>query len=270
MVAMLRLPDATALARAAPHAVGLGRLLRRIRPQSPADMSVGVAARSAARSQRGRSGPDGRSRTLDRPDRGLWAIADQIAAAAPCIAVSATIGALQVLAEAGAPGPRAIRATLERADATLRAARVGCADGASVVALHLDRGAATILWAGDSRAYHCRDGVLTLLTRDHSVAQELIDTGTYPSDRGTPPAPTHVVTRAVGVATGIEIETIAVPVATGDVLMLCSRELSRRLPASMIAGRLRAPVADAADALVEAAGCLGVRHGVSVVAIAVP
>ncbi len=248
----------------------LRTLLRRILPDASSATGADPAARSAGRSHG--VGAVSADRMVDRPDRGFWALADGVGDdPAGGVAAAALVDALAALADAASPGIDAIRTVLVRVNAAVRAARLapGRVTGASVVALHHAEGVATILWAGDARAYRCRAGRFALLTRDHDVARELVDTGTVPAERAAALPNAQVVTRAIGLAPGIEIETVAVAVAPGDMLLLCSRALASNVPASMIARRLRPPAEETVDALIEAASSANGSDGVSVLAIEV-
>jgi serine/threonine protein phosphatase PrpC len=106
------------------------------------------------------------------------------------------------------------------------------------------------VWAGDSRAYvRSAGGGLRRLTRDHSRAQELLDSGRSPGSsdgaRGT-----HVVTRALGVSPALELDLNDGPIRTGDVFLLCSDGLTDTLGDDEIATAMdECPLEAAADRL---------------------
>lgn len=99
--------------------------------------------------------------------------------------------------------------------------------GSTVVALIVTGAVAHVAWAGDSRAYLLRGGHLRMVTRDHSVVQDLVDRGELTSAEAEAHPESHIITRAVGGAPQLEVDTIAVPLATGDRLLLCSDGLTR-------------------------------------------
>lgn len=81
--------------------------------------------------------------------------------------------------------------------------------------------------AGDSRAYLLRKGVLHRLTRDHNLAQLLIDTGV--AAPGSPEAlrTRHVLTNVLGGPdSSFEMDFHRHQLAEGDVLLLCSDGLN--------------------------------------------
>src|SRR5215831_4148467 len=92
---------------------------------------------------------------------------------------------------------------------------------------------------GDSRAYLFRDGNLTQLTKDHTVAQELIDAGLSGSD---PVARSmrHVLTAALGsLGARIQPEVHRLRLKEGDQLLLCTDGLSDMVDDKTVASLLR-------------------------------
>jgi len=88
-----------------------------------------------------------------------------------------------------------------------------------------------VVQLGDSRAYYYWEGKLTQITRDQTVAQELVDQGIMPRERLESSPYRHVLSRAVG---GDAEE--AVPEVTrmridrfGSVLLLCSDGLTKHV-----------------------------------------
>jgi len=79
---------------------------------------------------------------------------------------------------------------------------------------------------GDSRAYRLRDGELEQISEDHSLANEYIRMGILrPEDVENFPYK-NVITRAVGLAETVEVETHFHDHKVGDIFLLCSDGLS--------------------------------------------
>jgi protein phosphatase len=82
---------------------------------------------------------------------------------------------------------------------------------------------------GDSRAYLLRDGKITQLTKDHTVAQALIDAGVSPSDPVSSSLQ-HLLTAALGALDAeIEPQVERSHVSAGDQLLLCSDGLTKMI-----------------------------------------
>jgi protein phosphatase len=79
---------------------------------------------------------------------------------------------------------------------------------------------------GDSRLYLFRDRALSRITRDHSLAQDLIDKGFYTEEEAKTTSVGHIVTRALGTKAEVEVDTIEHDALPNDVLLLCSDGLS--------------------------------------------
>jgi len=212
---------------------------------------------------------------LDRPARGLWAVADGMGGHAfGDLASGAVVAALD-----GLPDPaslagcvEAARARLEAVNAALRAdARVRGVPviGSTVVALFARGGEAACLWAGDSRLYLLRQGRLQQLTRDHSQLEALRDSlGDSGAERAAATASPNMITRAVGAADTIDVDATTLPVRDGDVFLLCSDGLSTPVDEAAIATALAPGDCDrAARDLVALALAHGGRDNVTVVVV---
>jgi serine/threonine protein phosphatase PrpC len=140
--------------------------------------------------------------------------------------------------------------------------------GATFVALLVHDGHYACVWAGDSRAYLLRRGVLTQISHDHSVVQDLIDAGVLDeaSRRRHPSA--HVVTRAVGAGETLLLEQRFARVLPEDVYLLCSDGLTCCLDDREIAEILQGgPLEASIDQLVRAALLRGAPDNVTVLGI---
>lgn len=94
--------------------------------------------------------------------------------------------------------------------------------GTTGVFIILDGSRMIPVWVGDSRAYLLRDGQLTALTKDHSVAQEQISYGLMTEEQGRKSRAWHILTRYMGenepeFSVGDSVELL-----DGDRLFLCS------------------------------------------------
>ncbi len=112
----------------------------------------------------------------------------------------------------------------------------GC--GATFVALLLDAAHpedGVALHAGDSRLYRIRGRGIQQITRDHSAAEMIgakNDAEVNPMFRG-------MILRAVGIQPIVELERTAVPLRSGDWVLICSDGLSRMVPDKQIASIIR-------------------------------
>lgn len=91
---------------------------------------------------------------------------------------------------------------------------------------------------GDSRAYRLRDGLLTVLTRDHSVLQERIDAGLVTPEEARRSTIRNLVTRALGAEPLLSVEVHEHAVERGDVYLFCSDGLNDMLTDEEITGLL--------------------------------
>lgn len=126
--------------------------------------------------------------------------------------------------------------------------------GTTAVCALVRRGTVHLVHVGDSRAYLCRGGSAEQLTRDHSMVQEMVESGKLTPEQAETHPRKNVITRALGVDAVVEPEYTSSPVQAGDVLLLCSDGLSNVVPPEEI-GRLTAgiPFFELPDMLVEKA-----------------
>lgn len=218
-------------------------LLRRLAGQGAPAGSC--SSHSTSRTHVGRVRTINEDRVLDLANRSLWAVADGMGGQSRGDAAAETV--ISTLAALAAPiDPGRLGAALERANRDIYEAGSGLS-GTTLVLLQLDRGVGTLRWAGDSRAYLIRGERLELLTRDHSVVQELVDAGLVEPARAPHHPQAHVITRALGVAPDASLETLSIALQAGDRILLCSDGLSRTLDERDVHGR--PPLARQADRL---------------------
>lgn len=98
--------------------------------------------------------------------------------------------------------------------------------GTTIVAAIIKNGEACIAHVGDSRAYKISNGSIRLITKDHSLVQEMLDMGQITQSEFENHPRKNIITRAMGVEEKIEIEFNTVDFEKGDALLLCSDGLS--------------------------------------------
>jgi protein phosphatase len=121
---------------------------------------------------------------------------------------------------------------------------------------------------GDSRAYLLRNGVLSQITRDHTLAQALIEAGVASRDEPATRSMRHVLTAALGsLGPKSKPEIQALRVNENDQLLLCTDGLTEMVDDATIASLLRnAETADkACEDLVTVALAAGGLDNVTVV-----
>jgi protein phosphatase len=130
--------------------------------------------------------------------------------------------------------------------------------GSTVVVLLVFKRQWLCLWAGDSRAYLLRNGALQRITKDHSVAQELVDMGKLGIEEveGHPCA--NHITRAVGANHELVLDERSSELRDGDAILLCSDGLNKELSESEITAILESyDCNDATRELID----LSLEHG---------
>ena len=128
---------------------------------------------------------------------------------------------------------------------------------------------ATILHAGDSRAYRIRDGLLERLTLDHSLAAS----AGLSHDHLLPSIFRGVITRAIGLDNITELDEGVVQVKANDCYLLCSDGLTKMISDSDIQNLIHktsdSDLTRLAATLVEAANRTGGEDNISVILIRV-
>ncbi len=213
---------------------------------------------------------------VNRPDLGLWAVADGAGGhQSGEIAAAEVVGRLQTI-DAGLSASAVlieVRSRLEAAHARLRAdaaqSGAGVIIATTVVVLLARDDHFACLWAGDSRAYLLRGGDLMEVTRDHSLVHALVESGTISAEEAAHHPHANIITRAVGADCDVlDLEKRTGPLMAGDRLLLCSDGLCKTLPKAQLAELLGgAPDDNAAERLVMAALAAQVSDNVTAVTI---
>ncbi|WP_294926616.1 protein phosphatase 2C domain-containing protein [uncultured Paracoccus sp.] len=98
--------------------------------------------------------------------------------------------------------------------------------GSTVAALMIHGHELACTWAGDSRVYLLRKGLLTRLTTDHSEVARLIAAGELTEEEARRSPSRNVITRAIGIQLHPNPETVTGVVEPNDLFLLCSDGLT--------------------------------------------
>jgi serine/threonine protein phosphatase PrpC len=211
---------------------------------------------------------------LDRPDIGLWAVADGMGGhEGGEVASQAVVDALHSVDSFGSAYTyrHGVSEALQGVNNALIAyaeERMSGPVGATVVSLLVHEGHYACVWAGDSRAYLYRDNQLRRLTRDHSLVQELVDKGQVRPDQARSHANANVITRAIGARAELELDAVHGAIRPGDRFLLCSDGLTSVVDDREIADiLLRPPLQGAVDRLIQRALSRGAPDNVTAVLV---
>ena len=111
--------------------------------------------------------------------------------------------------------------------------------GTTGVCAYASRGMAHVVHAGDSRAYLFHAGGLRQITRDHSMVQQLVDSGQITREQAAVHPQKNLITRALGVSANIVPEYNRCEIEEGDILLLCTDGLTNMVADDDIAQVLR-------------------------------
>ena len=213
---------------------------------------------------------------LDRPDVGLWVVADGMGGhQSGDVASKMIVDSLQQITAHTTLGDYidAVSKRLQKINAQLCAlAEKSFKDqiiGSTVAVLMGNDERCAFLWAGDSRVYRYRKGKLNQLTRDHSLYGELREKGFDISDEiASQMSASNVITRAIGAERDLQLEHEFAEVLDGDIYLLCSDGLDKEVSLDEIEQILTKGNCDSSSkALVDLALERGARDNVTVIVI---
>ena len=107
--------------------------------------------------------------------------------------------------------------------------RTGMGTTITAAMLNADAEEVAIGHVGDSRAYRLRKDSLELLTRDHSLVEEMRRTGQITDQQAEEHPQRSIITRALGPEADVNVDLQTVPALAGDVFLLCSDGLTTML-----------------------------------------
>jgi PPM family protein phosphatase len=231
----------------------------------------------AGRTDVGRARRRNEDALLQRPDRGLFAVADGMGGHAGGDIASRI--ALDVLDEQTTQPAVDVAEQMQTAVHSAHAAilRAAGADsalagmGTTLTALRLlHDGGCLIVHVGDSRAYRMRSDSLEQITRDQTWVQRQVDAGLLSDSEARRHPYSSVLTGALGIEdVNLEIQILSPSCQPGDVFLLCSDGLSGQVDDGEILGILAShhDLDAAAEALVAAANDAGGPDNITVILV---
>lgn len=123
-----------------------------------------------------------------------------------------------------------------------------------------------IAHVGDSRAYFARDGRVEQITKDQSIAGQLVASGAMTEEQARETPFRHVLLEAIGRKEKVEIALDGIDLVRGDSLLLCSDGLSGKVAITDLARHLAGDdLKVCGDALVALANERGGEDNITVV-----
>lgn len=110
--------------------------------------------------------------------------------------------------------------------------------GTTLVAAIIFDQAMVVANIGDSRGYVLHDNLLTQVTIDHSLVNELVKHGDITEEEARNYPQNNIITRAIGVSADARIEVNCFDLGAGDQILLCSDGLSKMITREQMMGVL--------------------------------
>lgn len=205
---------------------------------------------------------------LNRPEAGLWVIADGMGGhKAGDVASQLIVNSLNGLSliEPLEDYLKEIENCLQTVNSQLR--RIADEEyanhlvGSTVVALVCEAERCGFLWAGDSRLYRFRHDQLQQLTQDHCETDKEPSSSWSIKD-------SNIITRAVGADEQLDLDMEITEVLEGDVFLLCSDGLDKEMSFQELEHVMQTvEVKDIAGVLIEETLARGAKDNVSVIVV---
>jgi serine/threonine protein phosphatase PrpC len=207
-------------------------------------------------------------------DSGVWMVADGMGGHAngqwASTTVVAAVGAARFTRDFDAD-VEALTGAIQAANTTIFEASKpqGARMGSTVAALYLNETRFACVWAGDSRIYLLREGVLHRMTRDHTQVEALVERGLLTPEQAVGHPMSHVLSRAVGVEAVLDLDAVSDEAQPRDIFLLCSDGLSGVVSEAEIRERLMGfPRENACNRLLELVLARGAPDNVTLIAVA--
>ncbi len=183
---------------------------------------------------------------LDRPEIGLWVVADGMGGhAAGDVASQMIVSSLKKVHE-GVELNRYIndiedrllevnQKLIEKANESTRKITIG----STVVALVTFGRYFIYIWAGDSRLYRLRDAELRQMTTDHSQVEMYVERGLITREEAATHPHGNMITRAVGATQDLFLDMDMQELKKKDRFLLCSDGLTKHVTDLEIQENLR-------------------------------
>ena len=123
--------------------------------------------------------------------------------------------------------------------------------GTTATVLWLRRDHAAIGHIGDSRLYRFRNNKLERLTRDHTIAQEVLEMGRISAEEVENSPYANLLSKALGIPQRYGPDVSACEIVTEDLYLLCSDGLSKLIPDPELEKRIQANRDAGMDALAD-------------------
>lgn len=98
--------------------------------------------------------------------------------------------------------------------------------GTTIVSAIVKDDQVCIAHVGDSRIYKISSEGITQITKDHSLAQEMLDSGQITQEEFDNYPKKNIITRALGIDEKVDIDFDFAEIGQGDALLLCTDGLS--------------------------------------------
>lgn len=205
---------------------------------------------------------------LNRPEAGLWVVADGMGGhKAGDVASQLIVNTLKSLppTEPLEDYVKAVELYLQNVNTQLR--QLAAKEygnqlvGSTVIALVCQSQQCAFLWAGDSRLYRLRNNKLQQLTQDHCGSEE--QNSSFWSVKSN-----NIITRAIGAADYLELDAEMLDVLEGDVFLLCSDGLDKEMSFKEIEHIMQTKAhSDIANTLIDETLARGARDNVTVIVV---
>jgi serine/threonine protein phosphatase PrpC len=166
---------------------------------------------------------------LEKPEIGLWAVADGMGGhEAGDVASAMIVHALENIPRQSRLSDLVDRIEDSLIDVNSRLLEYaeimldGQTVGSTIAGLAINGQAAACIWAGDSRLYRYRNAQLQQISRDHSEVAELLECGAITRAEAHDHPDANVITRAIGTSEELYVDIDVLSARIGDRFLLCS------------------------------------------------